>query len=268
VEADAGMMEQVLMNLVVNARDAMPKGGCINISIADISLGDADIAVNPDRRTGHFVCLATSDTGSGMDEATMKRIFEPFFTTKEVGKGSGLGLATIHGIVAQHKGWIEVESTVGQGSIFRVYLPALIEQPERIASAPPEELPRGENETILLVEDDASLRRMIGQILRAFGYCVHSAANGKEALALWHEHGAQVNLLLTDMVMPEGITGLELAERLRKLKPDLKAIISSGYSSEIPKTGAIHANSVVYLPKPYEAKTLAEVVRNCLNAKT
>lgn len=267
VEADAGMLEQVLMNLVVNARDAMPKGGRITISTSLADLDETDATANPERRPGRFVCLAVSDTGCGMNEATLKRVFEPFFTTKEAGKGTGLGLATVHGIVAQHRGWVEVDSVVSEGSTFRVFLPALARADTPIAADAQVEAVRRGRETILLVEDDTKVRGMIGQALRVLGYRVYEAANGQAAMALWQTHGAQVDLLLTDMVMPEGMTGLELTERLRALRPGLKTIISSGYSAEIVQAGVPTAAGVVYLPKPYEAKTLAEVVRNCLDRK-
>jgi CheY-like chemotaxis protein len=265
VGADAGMLEQVLMNLVVNARDAMPKGGCITIRTRCEDLGGRDIRLNPNRRSGRFVSLAVADTGTGMEEATLKRIFEPFFTTKEAGKGTGLGLATVHGIVAQHRGWVEVESAPGQGTTFRVFLPSMVEATEPVAPvAPREELRRG-RETVLLVEDDAKVRRSVCQALQALGYRVYEAANGQDAVRLWQEVGVQVQLLLTDMVMPEGMTGLELVESLQALKPGLKAIISSGYSAEIVQAGVPSEKGIVYLPKPYATKTLAEIVRQCLD---
>jgi nitrogen-specific signal transduction histidine kinase/CheY-like chemotaxis protein len=264
VEADAGMLEQVLMNLVVNARDAMPRGGRITISTSVVELNAQRAASNSERQVGQFVCLAVSDTGTGMDETTMKRIFEPFFTTKEVGKGTGLGLATAHGIIAQHKGWVEVESKVGVGTTFRVFLPAV----ETVADQTPQEgslqpMRRG-RETILLVEDEDELRQMVARTLRILGYIVYEATNGPEALVLWEKRGGEVDLLFTDMVMPGGVTGLELMERLQRLKPDLKVIISSGYSAEIAQIGVPDKTGVVYLPKPYEARTLAEVVSDCL----
>ena len=270
VEADAGMMEQVLMNLVVNARDAMPKGGRITISTAHADLETAQAAANPVRRPGRFVCLAVSDTGSGIDAATLKRIFEPFFTTKEVGKGTGLGLATVHGIVAQHKGWVEVDSEVGQGTTFRVYLPAVNRSPVKIEQATKAKPLGGGRETILLVEDDLNLRRLVGHTLRVLGYKVYEAVSGVEAMTLWQMHGLQADLLFTDMVMPEGMSGLELIEELRALKPDLKAIVSSGYSAEMVEAGAPTKAGFVYLPKPFDAEVLAKVVRDCLdkNEKT
>jgi PAS domain S-box-containing protein len=268
VDADAGMLEQILMNLVVNARDAMPRGGRITISTTLQVMGNQEVALDPNRRLGRFVCLAVSDTGTGIDDATLKRIFEPFFTTKEAGKGTGLGLATVYGIVAQHKGWLEVESTMGQGTTFRVFLPAREETVRHEEQASLAETLRRGKETILLVEDEAKVRQTVGQTLRLLGYRVYEAANGQEAMVLWQAHGVKVDLLLTDMVMPEGMTGLELTERLQALKPGLKAIISSGYSAEIVQAGVANKAGIIYLPKPYTAQTLAEVVRDCLDQKT
>jgi PAS domain S-box-containing protein len=265
VEADAGMLEQVVMNLVVNARDAMPRGGRILISTTAGEITETNHHSHPDARPGRFVCLATTDTSSGMSAETMGRLFEPFFTTKEAGRGTGLGLATLHGIVAQHRGWVEVESTVGMGSTFRVYLPAMaapVPVPRTAGAAAP--VQRG-RETILLVEDDASLRQVATLALRSFGYGVTAAANGQEAVTLWQNGQGQFDLVLTDMVMPEGMTGLELVERLRQHRPALKAIISSGYSTEIIRPGVLTEAGVVYLPKPYETHVLAQIVRAVLD---
>jgi nitrogen fixation negative regulator NifL len=264
IEADAGMMEQVLMNLVVNARDALPNGGRITITTSMEKIGPQQVAANPERRAGGFVCLSVSDDGEGMDEATQKRIFEPFFTTKPAGQGTGLGLATVHGIVAQHKGWIELESAVGRGSTFRVYLP-LPAQPVKIGSGNKPEPVVGGQETILLVEDDAKVRRTVLQALRLLGYQVYDTENGQEAMKVWQTHGEKVDLLLTDMVMPQGVSGLELTKRLQALKPGLLAIISSGYSAEILQAGVLDRPGVVYLPKPYDIATLAKTMRSCLD---
>jgi PAS domain S-box-containing protein len=265
VKADSGMLEQVLVNLAVNARDAMPKGGRLMISTNAAEISEEQAKANSSRRPGKFVCLSVADSGCGMDQDTLKRIFEPFFTTKEVGKGTGLGLATVHGIVAQHEGWVEVESQVGKGSEFRVYLPAVERKLEDI----PEEavFPAavlGGNETILVVEDDLEVRRNLVELLRLMGYRVFEAPNGVEAVALWEKERAHIDLLFTDMVMPEGITGRELAERLQGEKPELKVIISSGYSEEIIQHGQPRKPGTTYLPKPYEGKTLGATVRSCL----
>ena len=265
VEADAGMLEQVLMNLVVNARDAIQKSGRVTISTAVVQLDPKHASENRDGRKGPQVVLEVSDSGCGMDAATLKRIFEPFFTTKEPGKGTGLGLATVHGIVAQHKGWVEVSSAVGQGTTFRVFLPALSATKVEAAQSNQAETLLGGRETILLVEDEAKVRELVGHALRSLGYRVFQAGNGQEAMRLWQKQGSDVDLLLTDMVMPEGMTGLDLTENLQALKPGLKVIISSGYSPEMVQAGVPTQPGVFYLPKPYDAKVLADVVRQALD---
>jgi two-component system cell cycle sensor histidine kinase/response regulator CckA len=267
VEADAGMMEQVVMNLAVNARDAMPKGGQLAITTGSAQFDAVGLLEHPSRRPGCFVCLAVADLGCGMDERTLKRIFEPFFTTKEVGKGTGLGLATVSGIVAQHNGWVEVESEVGKGSTFRVYLPAVDKALVAATSKAAPERPRRGHETILLAEDEPAVRQVLGQCLRALGYRVFETSNGREALAEWEKHGPEIDLLFTDMVMPEGLTGWELGEQLRESRPGLKVIITSGYSAEMTSQGMPTEAGVVYLPKPYQASVLAATVRACLDEK-
>lgn len=264
VKADAGMLEQVVMNLVVNARDAMPRGGTITIATSIAQIGAADAAPNPDRKQGCHVCVSVTDTGAGMTPETLSRIFEPFFTTKEPGKGTGLGLATVHGIVAQHGGWVEVESEPGQGSTFRFYLPADSSggTPASTPSAPAP-LQRG-REAILLVEDYAIVRTVVAGVLRGLGYHVVEAENGRQAMERWQEHDGAFDLLFTDMVMPEGLSGLELAERLRARKPSLKVIIASGHSAEIVRSGGVLQDGIRYLPKPCEISVLAEAVRSIL----
>jgi PAS domain S-box-containing protein len=263
VEADAGMIEQVLLNLAVNARDAMPKGGTLTIRLSALAADEHRILSEPQTRPGTFVCLSVSDSGCGMDEATRKHIFEPFFTTKEVGRGTGLGLATVHGIVAQHKGWIEVESELGRGSTFRVYFPAAPRSRENLAPRSRFEAVRGK-ETILLVEDESSLRRVVAQALGVLGYSVLQAVNGQEAMDVWQKHGHAIDLLFSDMVMPEGMTGLDLAQRLRKERPSLKVIISSGYNVEITQPGRLAAEGIFYLQKPFQVEVMAKAVRDCL----
>lgn len=267
VAADPGMLEQVLMNLVVNARDAMPHGGRITISTSVIEFGQAETPANLEQRPGRFVCLSVADTGCGMDAETQRHIFEPFFTTKEVGKGTGLGLSIVHGITAQHRGWVELESALGQGTTFRILLPALERGASVASAAMVSDTVRGGRETILLVEDDARVRVSVAQALRVLGYRVHEAANGQVAMKFWQTHHEQIDLVLTDMVMPEGMTGLELIERLQMQRPGLKSIISSGYSADIVQGDVLRRPGVVYLPKPYETRTLAKVVRQCLDAK-
>jgi PAS domain S-box-containing protein len=265
VEADAGMLEQVIMNLCVNARDALPNGGRITITTEDLEVDEQRVRANPDAHPGRFVCVTVADTGCGMNEATRKRIFEPFFTTKEVGKGTGLGLATVYGIVAQHKGWMEVESQAGQGATFKVFLPASSKPAVRVNPGGQRRMVAKGHETLLLVEDEPRVRQVLARTLKVLGYGVLEAGNGHEAMKLWQTRGDQVDLLLTDMMMPEGITGLELAEKLRATKPNLKVIISSGYSPEMVQLGKATKQGIAYLTKPYEVSVLSATVRGCLD---
>jgi CheY-like chemotaxis protein len=221
-------------------------------------------AANPDARAGKFVCLSVADTGCGMNGEVMKRIFEPFFTTKEPGKGTGLGLATVYAIAKQHSGWVEVSSKVGSGTTFRVFLPEMIKASTgETQMIDPQQL-RGD-ETILIVEDEAAVRRMAVMSLQWFGYRVLEAANGPEALRQWEQHRAEIALLFTDMVMPEGMTGLDLAKQLREANGSLKVIISSGYSVDIANSGIPAGSGIAYLSKPYEVKSLVTMVRKCLD---
>ncbi len=267
VQADGGMVEQVIMNLAVNARDAMPKGGTLVINTSPVTLDDAYCSTHLQARPGSFVCLRVTDTGSGMDATTLNRIFEPFFTTKEVGKGTGLGLATVYGIVKQHQGWIEVASELGKGSTFEVFVPASAElaEPKKTAEpAQPAEVPGGQ-ETILVVEDEKVLREMAHTILENCGYHVLEASSGVEAIHLWDRHSPSIDLVLTDVVMPEGLSGMELAQKLRAAKPDLKIIFASGYSMDDMDASFIRDSNAAFLPKPYTHITLASAVRDCLD---
>ena len=265
IKADAGMMEQVVMNLCVNARDAMPKGGKLTLGLRRVEFDAISLPAPPEATPGWFICLSVTDTGRGMKEATLKRIFEPFFTTKEPGKGTGLGLATVHGIVKQHQGWIEVESTVGAGSAFRVYLPAWTEPPRVALESATAERVRGGTETILLVEDELSVRRVAALCLRKLGYAVVEAANAAEALQRWEEHPLPIDLLLTDMIMPGGVTGLDLAAQLRERKASLRIILSSGYTQQGTTPGLLTEQGLAFLAKPYENNLLARTVRDCLD---
>jgi CheY-like chemotaxis protein len=265
VEADSSMLEQVLMNLTVNARDAMPKGGRITLATEMVEVAASQSRRNPDARPGRFFCLSVADTGCGMNEATLNRVFEPFFTTKEAGKGTGLGLATVHGIVKQHRGWIEVESAVGKGTTFRVWLPPATREEEPTSGEGVRALPKGGRETILVVEDDPSVRQVAAVYLRRGGYAVLEADKPSEALRQWEQHGKKVALLLTDVVLPEGMTGMELAEKLRAEQPNLKIILSSGYATELVGRDWRTAKDVTYLPKPWVPARLAEVVREVLD---
>lgn len=265
VEADTGMLEQVVMNLAVNSRDAMPQGGKLFISTASVTIDEVYAQNHPDSRAGDYVCLIVRDTGCGMDRKTLDRIFEPFFSTKEVGKGTGLGLATVYGIVKQHEGWIEVASEVGVGTTFKIYFPAVLQAAEisQDTSTAPDEV-RGGKETILVVEDEPVLRELIREVLSQYEYHVIEAGSGVEALRIWDEFDGRIDLLLTDMVMPEGMNGRELASQLKKRKPELKVIYSSGYSPEA--TGRdFGQGDTVFLSKPYLPPQLARTVRHCLD---
>jgi two-component system cell cycle sensor histidine kinase/response regulator CckA len=266
IEADTGMLEQIVMNLAVNARDAMPKGGKLVIATSSVVLDEAYARLHADARAGEFVCLTVTDSGCGMDRKTLDRIFEPFFSTKEVGKGTGLGLATVYGIVKQHQGWIEVASQVGNGTTFKIYLPAVranAEAPTESSTAP--DHVRGGKETILLVEDEPVLREFVGEVLHHYNYRVVEAGSGIEALRVWDEQDGKIDLLLTDMVMPEGMTGNELATQLKRRKPNLKLIFTSGYSSEVMGIDFNHSGAS-FLSKPYPPVQLAQLVRQCLDA--
>lgn len=265
IEADPGMIEQAVMNLVVNARDAMPKGGRVTLHTAGADLDETAPVRHPEARPGRFVCLRVSDTGCGMDAETMRHIFEPFFTTKAPGKGTGLGLATVYGIVKQHQGWVELQSAIGQGTAFSIFLP-LCKQPEKpeTTKAQPAVLPRG-SETLLFVEDDHSVRNTVTRMLRRLGYRVIEAGDASEAVRLWSLHRNDVALLLTDMVMPGDINGLDLAGQMLDQKPGLKVILTSGYSAEIAQWGIPKDTRIRFLPKPLNAPILVLAVRDSLD---
>jgi signal transduction histidine kinase/ActR/RegA family two-component response regulator len=262
-QGDAGMMDQVLLNLAVNARDAMPGGGTLRIG--------TQIAQRPTLASGDqpawFVHLTVSDTGAGIPPEIIPRIFEPFFTTKEVGKGTGLGLATVFGIVQQHQGLIEVESEVGRGTTFHLYFPR-IEVPCTDAPAPARQAPeKGRGETILLVEDEPAVQEVGVVTLRRYGYRVLTAASGPEALKVWAEHKAEISLLFTDLIMPGGVSGLQLARQLLHEKPALRILYTSGYSPEIAGRELTIRDGVNYLAKPYELDRLFRTVRAALDSE-
>ncbi len=266
MEGDMGMIEQVIMNLSVNARDAMPQGGQLTISLDTVTI-DSDYAkAHADARAGQFIRLCVTDTGIGMDAVTLHRIFEPFFTTKEVGKGTGLGLATAYGIVKQHEGWIEVSSEPGKGSTFDVFFPASDKIiPSKKAKSVPVNVAAGGSETILIVEDEPVLREMARDILSEYGYRIFEACSGREALATWQRKMNEIDLLLTDMVMPEGVSGAELAKQLRVKHPHLKVIFTSGYTTTEVKTDLLVKMNARFLQKPYTQVDLAKTVRECLD---
>jgi len=267
VQADPGMVEQVLLNLVVNARDAMPMGGQLEIVTRAVSLDAAYAGKNPEARAGEFVCLSVKDTGTGIAPEALPHIFEPFFTTKEIGKGTGLGLATVYGIVKQHQGWAEVDSRVGEGTTFKIFLPEVASPatsgvPQQARTKPP----RG-TETILLVEDNSPLRLVTRRVLEKFGYQVCEARFAREALEVWGQKKEQIALLLSDIVMPEGMTGRDLAEQLRAQKPLLKVILMSGHSAESlgKEKEFFQQSGTHFLQKPCRTDTLLQTVRKSLD---
>ncbi len=267
VMADDGGIEQVLINLALNARDAMPKGGNIKITTDVCTIDEATAAVNPEARPGRFVQLTVADNGCGMEPQVIARIFDPFFTTKEVGKGTGLGLSTIHGIVKQHEGWIDVTSEMGHGSQFKIHLPACDAAPASVKSSllDQQALPEpGKGETVLVVEDEVAVRELACSALQKRGYQVLKAANGPEAISIWDRSTRPVDLLLTDMIMPCGMTGGELGRILQEKNPQLKVLYTSGYSPEILRKDALFVQGINFLPKPYDFPTLLKSVRTCL----
>jgi PAS domain S-box-containing protein len=266
VHADPGMMEQILMNLAINARDAMPTGGRLTISLDRVVIEPAQAAQHPPATAGPFVCLTVSDTGCGIAPEIRSRIFEPFFTTKEIGRGTGLGLATVFGIVKQHQGWIELDSEVGKGTAFRVFLPAKIQAQREVGAAEVTSPVPGGSESILLVEDEETVRTLAATALRQLGYRVIEAGTVAEALQQWETAGGKVDLLLTDLIMPGGLSGQDLAERLFRKAPELRVIYTTGFSSS-PIASQMHLEKGLnFLAKPYSFSELAEMVRHQLDA--
>jgi CheY-like chemotaxis protein len=261
------MLEQIAMNLAVNARDAMPSGGRLSIATSLETIHRAPTPMDPERRDGEYLCLTFRDTGMGMDTQVLSRIFEPFFTTKAVGQGTGLGLSTVFGIVRQHQGWLEVESKPNQGTTFRIYFPASQQTAEKTELVVDTALRSG-RETILVAEDEDTLREMVVQVLRIQGYTVLQAASGRDAIEVWERANRPVDLLLTDLVMPGGIMGSDLAERLSSQSPRLKVIYTSGYSPGMAGKDASLLEGRNFLPKPYSIGKLAQFVRECLDASS
>ncbi len=266
VLADVGMIEQVVMNLAVNARDAMPRGGQLLITTEGVRIDALAAPLHPGGRPGDFVKLAVADTGTGIAPHHLERVFEPFFTTKDVGKGTGLGLATVHGIVQQHHGWIEVSSKLGYGTVFTIYLPVTESACIIVEEAVPDLASLKGTESILVVEDDEKVRSLMRRVLERFGYCVKEAASGKQALEHWGDHIAEVDLLLSDIIMPHGISGSDLVEAFRLRYPSLKAILMTGYSGDTlgPNGRSNLCDSIRLLQKPCSARDLLQAVRTCL----
>jgi CheY-like chemotaxis protein len=264
VKADPGQIEQVLMNLAANARDAMPRAGRLTLETANADLYGDYPRLHADVEPGSYVMLAVSDSGHGMSREILDHLFEPFFTTKEPGKGTGLGLATVHGIVKQSGGHVFVYSEPGRGTTFKIYLPRVESRTEK-ARAPAEQIrPRG-SETILLVEDEESLRKLVRHRLEASGYTVIEARHAAHALEIIETGGATIHLLLTDLVMP-GLSGRELAERVARLLPTVKALYMSGYTDDAVVRHGVLTENMAFLQKPFTSEALLRRVREVLDS--
>jgi CheY-like chemotaxis protein len=266
VKADPGQIEQVLLNLAVNARDAMPQGGKLTIETSNVYLDEEYATHHVTVAPGPYVMLAVSDTGTGMDEKIRGRIFEPFFTTKEASKGTGLGLSTVYGIVKQSGGNIWVYSEEGRGTTFKVYLPRVDEgaqeyRPSRGASGELEG-----TETVLLAEDEEEVRNLTRQVLEMYGYTVLAAANGDAALSTCERHAGPIHLLITDVVMP-AVGGRELAERLTLLRPEMKVLYMSGYTDDAIVHHGVLNEGMNFIEKPFAPDALARKVREVLGQK-
>jgi PAS domain S-box-containing protein len=264
VRADPGQLEQALLNLAVNARDAMPSGGRLVLETADRELDEAYARLHPGVEPGRYVMIAVADSGHGMDEATLARVFEPFFTTKQPGKGTGLGLATVHGIVGQSQGHVTVESEPGRGTTFRIFLPRVIRGVLEARAGRDEPAPGG-TETVLVAEDLAPLRSLIGRILRSAGYTVLEAAGAEEAFAQGLGEAAPIHCLLTDVIMPQ-MSGRELADRLLRERPGLAVIFMSGYASEVIGHHGVLEAGTHFLQKPFSRQALLHKLREALDA--
>jgi nitrogen-specific signal transduction histidine kinase/ActR/RegA family two-component response regulator len=268
IKADRSQIEQVILNLAVNARDAMPQGGRLTIETANVDL-DASYARSPVvLAPGKYVMLAVTDNGCGMDAETQTHIFEPFFTTKEKGKGTGLGLATVYGIVKQSGGYVWVYSEPGRGTSFKIYLPMVenVEEPGRDNRGDPQSSGRG-TETILLVEDEKGVRELAREYLEMSGYTVIEAEDGHTALELAAMHSGTIHLLMTDVVMP-GISGRELADRVKRIRPKIQVLYMSGYTDQAVVHHGILDMDAVLLQKPFTMATLSSKLREILAAET
>ena len=262
VKVDPGQMEQVLMNLAVNARDAMPEGGKLVIESSNVHQGRVCLDRDRTVEISDHVLVTVRDTGHGMDDETKARIFEPFFTTKQAGHGTGLGLSLVYGVIKQSGGYITAESVPGQGTMFKMYLPRTNGTKEETARHAPTPVPHG-HETILVAEDDESIRQLVAGFLRSHGYHVLTAADGSDAMEILQQHGSRVDLLLSDVVMPK-MGGRELAQGLRRKMPGLKVVLVSGYAGDPKRTSGLEASR--FVQKPFSMHHLASTVREVLDA--
>jgi signal transduction histidine kinase/CheY-like chemotaxis protein len=263
LQADATQLHQVLLNLCVNARDAMPDGGQITLTATNVFIDHAYAALNIDAGSGPYVSIAVADTGAGIPKEIIDKIFDPFFTTKEIGKGTGLGLATSLAIVTGHKGFIRVHSTPGAGTRFQVYLPARTIRAGRASPAPAVIHPRGQGETVLVVDDEAGIRQIAKRTLEAFGYRVLLAGDGAEAIAVYKHHQADIAVVVTDMMMPL-MDGAATIRELVRLNPEVRIIAASGLATDAQAAGAAAARVTYFLPKPYTAETLLAAISSAL----
>ena len=266
INGDAGQLEQIILNLGTNAKDAMPEGGLLSVKTANVAIGWEDLKDQIDAGTpGEFVRLSVADTGAGMDEETKSHIFEPFFTTKDVGSGTGLGMAAVYGIVKNHGGWIDCRSTLGKGTVFDIYFPALPGDSEIETPLSETETDiRGGTETILVVDDEPGIRETVMEILSDNGYRILTASNGEEALEVFRDHINQIDLVILDLGMPV-MGGAVCFEQLREIRTDVRVIISSGYAADAEAFARTSkANS--FLRKPFRMMQLLQTVRHVLDA--
>jgi two-component system, cell cycle sensor histidine kinase and response regulator CckA len=266
VKADPAQLEQVLMNLAVNARDAMPNGGTLTIKTADTELDETFTRHHPDFHPGHYSVLSVADTGCGMDNVTLSKLFEPFFTTKAPGKGTGLGLSIVHGIVKQSRGHVLVSSAPGLGTTFTIYLPCAEASAEALASPNPMPSAASGSETVLVVEDEAQVRTLQCGLLKACGYTVLAAGHGEEALRICHEYSGPIHLLVTDLIMPH-MNGRELAHQVVAIRPSMKVLYVSGYPDDILITAGVARSQEPFLQKPFASDALLRIVRNVLDGR-
>jgi two-component system cell cycle sensor histidine kinase/response regulator CckA len=263
VNADPTRVQQVIMNLALNARDAMPRGGELCFALSHLKLGPKDPPPLPEMSAGEWVRFEVSDTGMGIPPENRPHIFEPFFTTKERGKGTGLGLAQVHGIVAQHEGYIDLETQVGHGTTFTIYLPAFSRMPAMMEGSQMGALAEGQGETILVVEDDPNTRAAISETLELLGYAVVTATNGEEALAVFDAHSAEIALVLTDLVMPR-MGGVELRALLAGKQPGVKVVAVTGYPLEEEGKSLLEQGIAAWISKPFSTEQLAQTLREVL----